>query len=422
MALLGRSGSGKSTLLRCIAGLIAPTQGRSATGASHSTAPAPACRWCSRASPCCRGSPCARTWSWASKRGACAAGERRERAERAIDAIGLDGFESAYPKELSGGMRQRVGFARALVVEPDALLMDEPFSALDVLTAQNLRAELLRLWQQPGLPDQGDADRDAQHRGGGDPGRPDLRPGRQPGPHPGRDPGAASPSPGTATTRTFEALVDEIYGFMTGRDYRRARARLDGRLAGRGLPDGHARSRRPPSAGWRACSRSWRPAAAERTCPSWRSELTFEVDDLLPLVDAAQLLGLGRGGGRRPSDHATTAGCSWRPTSLSPSRSSPGVPASARPWCAPSTTRSTTTKDGTLGEGFFLDLLRRGFYRGRGPRAAAASRSTGVATASCSTSTPTRASSPWTTPSMPERPEGPVPSLATARSPDCGGL
>ena len=71
-----------------------------------------------------------------------------ERALRAIDLIGLDGFESAYPKELSGGMRQRVGFARAIVTEPDALLMDEPFSALDVLTAENLRAELIELWQK----------------------------------------------------------------------------------------------------------------------------------------------------------------------------------------------------------------------------------------------------------------------------------
>jgi NitT/TauT family transport system ATP-binding protein len=78
--------------------------------------------------------------------------ERRKRALAAIDLIGLDGFESAFPKELSGGMRQRVGFARALVVHPDLLLMDEPFSALDVLTAETLRTDLVDLWIDGRLP------------------------------------------------------------------------------------------------------------------------------------------------------------------------------------------------------------------------------------------------------------------------------
>jgi NitT/TauT family transport system ATP-binding protein len=78
--------------------------------------------------------------------------ERHRKALDTLDAVGLRGFENAYPKELSGGMKQRVGFARALAVEPEILFMDEPFSALDVLTAENLRGELMELWLGKKIP------------------------------------------------------------------------------------------------------------------------------------------------------------------------------------------------------------------------------------------------------------------------------
>ena len=91
-------------------------------------------------------------WSSACAPRACGEAEARRRALKAIDIIGLDGFENAYPKEISGGMRQRVGFARALVVAPSLLLMDEPFSALDVLTAETLRTDLLDLWVEGRMP------------------------------------------------------------------------------------------------------------------------------------------------------------------------------------------------------------------------------------------------------------------------------
>jgi NitT/TauT family transport system ATP-binding protein len=152
VALLGPSGSGKSTLLRMLTGLAMPSSGE--------------VRW--------HGKPLDgqlpnvaivfqsfALFPWLTvienveaplvARGL-AAMERHKRALRMIDTVGLDGFESAYPKELSGGMKQRVGFARALVVQPEVLFMDEPFSALDVLTAENLRGELLELWLNKKMP------------------------------------------------------------------------------------------------------------------------------------------------------------------------------------------------------------------------------------------------------------------------------
>src|SRR6185437_1306900 len=152
LALLGPSGSGKSTMLRMLSGLSRPSAGQvfwhdkpiaateiNASIVFQSFALFP---WMTvlenvEAPLQARGVP---------------PEERRQRSLRMLDTVGLDGFEAAYPKELSGGMRQRVGFARALVVEPEVLFMDEPFSALDVLTAENLRSELLELWSKKTMP------------------------------------------------------------------------------------------------------------------------------------------------------------------------------------------------------------------------------------------------------------------------------
>src|SRR6202050_5375744 len=152
LALLGPSGSGKSTMLRMLTGLSTPTAGqvfwhqKPIAGAEinvsivfQSFALFP---WLTvlenvEAPLQARGVE---------------PEERRARSLKMLDTVGLDGFEAAYPKELSGGMRQRVGFARALVVDPELLLMDEPFSALDVLTAETLRADFPDLWVEKKLP------------------------------------------------------------------------------------------------------------------------------------------------------------------------------------------------------------------------------------------------------------------------------
>jgi NitT/TauT family transport system ATP-binding protein len=152
LGLVGRSGSGKSTLLRIAAGLIQPTSGDVLYTGKPLKGPAEGIAVVFQTFA---------LFPWLTvlenvELGLDAIGvardEARRRALSAIDLIGLDGFQSAYPRELSGGMRQRVGFARAFVLQPTVLLMDEPFSALDVLTAETLRTDFLDLWTEHQLP------------------------------------------------------------------------------------------------------------------------------------------------------------------------------------------------------------------------------------------------------------------------------
>jgi NitT/TauT family transport system ATP-binding protein len=147
VALLGQSGSGKSTLLRIIAGLIKPTQGEVLYQGEKVRGPASGIAMVFQSFALMPWLTVLENVELGLEAQRIPAKIRRERALKAIDKIGMDGFEGAYPKELSGGMRQRVGFARALVTEPQLLLMDEPFSALDVLTAESLRNDLMELWQ-----------------------------------------------------------------------------------------------------------------------------------------------------------------------------------------------------------------------------------------------------------------------------------
>ena len=152
VGLLGRSGSGKSTLLRIIAGLVAPSSGAATCRGEAIAGPPNGVAMVFQSFALFPWLTVLQNVELGLEALGVDATERRKRALAAIDLIGLDGFESAYPKELSGGMRQRVGFARALVVHPDLLLMDEPFSALDVLTAETLRTDLIDLWIEGRLP------------------------------------------------------------------------------------------------------------------------------------------------------------------------------------------------------------------------------------------------------------------------------
>jgi NitT/TauT family transport system ATP-binding protein len=372
VALLGKSGSGKSTLLRCVAGLISPTTGNVSYRGEPLTGANPGAAMVFQTFALLPWLTVQQNVELGLQARGVPEAQRAERALRAIDIIGLDGFESAYPKELSGGMRQRVGFARAIVTEPDALLMDEPFSALDVLTAENLRNELVKLWEGHGAPVKSIlivthnieeavllADRVLVLSS-----------------NPGRIQAELTvdlPRPRDRHSPRFESLVDTIYGILTGREAAAARA-VQAAMpaeAGAAAPDGTVAAGPMPtpvntplpdvSPGGLTglleilAARGGRDGLAEIA-----DDLSFEVDDLLPLTDAAVLLGLAR----IEDAHLviTTEGKELAAADILTSKQLFARRAARRaPLVRAITQALAATGDHTLREGFFLDVLRRGF-------------------------------------------------------------
>ncbi|HKO14304.1 MAG TPA: nitrate/sulfonate/bicarbonate ABC transporter ATP-binding protein [Acidobacteriaceae bacterium] len=292
VALLGPSGSGKSTLLRMLSGLSRPSAGTVLWHGREvgSTEINVSIVFQSFA-----------LFPWLTvlenveaplKARGMEATARHRRSLRILDTVGLDGFEAAYPRELSGGMRQRVGFARALVVEPEVLFMDEPFSALDVLTAENLRSELLELWEKKTIPTQAIflvthnieeavllADRI-------------IVLGRNPG-HIRTDFKVAMSQPRERKSPAFTALVDYIYKVLTRPDVPPAEMPVltDGRrirdqrqMRYEMLP--HARP-----GGIAGLLELIIDLGGRTDIYRLADELAFEIDDLFPIVEAAQLLG-----------------------------------------------------------------------------------------------------------------------------------
>jgi NitT/TauT family transport system ATP-binding protein len=288
LAVLGPSGSGKSTLLRMLTGLAAPSAGEVLWHGSKVGGDPPNVSIVFQSFALFPWLTVLENVEAPLKARGVGPEARRERAVKILDSVGLDGFEGAYPKELSGGMKQRVGFARALVVEPEVLFMDEPFSALDVLTAENLRGELLELWQRQSMPTKAVflvthnieeavllADRIVVL--GKNPGRirTDFR--------------VMLAQPRDKKSKPFLDLVDYIYTVLTRPDNVPGAA-----PTGTGAQPAASRFQMLPHArpgGVAGLLEMLEDRDGRADIHGLAEDLTFEIDDLLPIVDAAALLG-----------------------------------------------------------------------------------------------------------------------------------
>ena len=287
VALLGRSGSGKSTLLRIVSGLLKPTAGEVTWRGVPLSGPTDGVAMVFQSFALFPWLTVQENVELGLEARGVPRAERERRSEEAIDMIGLGGFENAYPKELSGGMRQRVGLARALVVHPDLLLMDEPFSALDVLTAETLRTDLIDLWMDGKLPvksvlmvthniEEAVLMCDRILVFSSNPGRVahELK--------------VPFPHPRNRLDPAFRQLVDDIYGIMT------RRKPVEPRLPTAPAPSPLAMPLH--SVGTNVMSGLMETLAAEpyngrADLPALAGSLQYEVDDILPLGETLQLLG-----------------------------------------------------------------------------------------------------------------------------------
>ncbi|MGO9582995.1 MAG: nitrate/sulfonate/bicarbonate ABC transporter ATP-binding protein [Acidimicrobiales bacterium] len=360
VAMLGKSGAGKSTLLRCIAGLIAPSAGKITYRGAPVAGANPGVAMVFQTFALLPWLTVLQNVEVGLQARGKSAAECKEKALKNIDRIGLDGFESAYPRELSGGMQQRVGFARALAVEPDALLMDEPFSALDVLTAENLRTQLLSLWAEPDFPTKAMlivthnieeavilADRILIL--GTNPGR--IR----------TELPCRLARPRDRRSEEAQALINEIYAIMTGGDEQApSKAKSDTVATETSLDTTPL-----PLATVGGVAGLLEILAAhggQGELPELAHRLNLDVQDLLPLVEAAQMLDLATVDGAHME--LTNEGLSCVKGTIDNAKSIFARQARARaPLVRTICTSLEATDDGTLSEDFFLDLLSRAFTK-----------------------------------------------------------